>query len=119
MTDRAVEVDEERQQQRSLQVARVLDDVVELQDVVLVEGRGRETLAQSRVGDIDPGSTSSGDGQINRTYKTVAGPIKAGPSQVLPLGVTTRYLLIWITKLPSVGDGKYQVAVDEITVNGG
>ena len=73
----------------------------------------------ARVGDIDPGDTSVGDGQVNKTYKTVAGPIKAGPSQVLPLGVTTRYVLIWITKLPSVGDGKYQVAVDEITVNGG
>jgi len=72
----------------------------------------------ARVGDTDPGSTSSGDDQINKTYKTVAGPIKAGPSQVLPLGVTTRYVLIWITKLPPVGDGKYQVAVDEITVNG-
>jgi len=72
----------------------------------------------ARVGDTDPGNTSSGDGQINQTYKTVAGPIKAGPSQVLPLGVTTRYVLVWITKLPSVGDGKYQVTVDEITVNG-
>jgi hypothetical protein len=72
----------------------------------------------ARVGDTDPGSTTSGDDQINKTYKTVTGPIKAGPSQVLPLGVTTRYVLIWITKLPSVGDGKYQVAVDEITVNG-
>ncbi|HZD97574.1 MAG TPA: protein kinase family protein [Micromonosporaceae bacterium] len=71
-----------------------------------------------RVGDTDPGDSSSGDDQINKTYKTVAGPIKAGPSQVLPLGVTTRYVLIWITKLPPVGDGKYQVAVDEITVNG-
>ncbi len=72
----------------------------------------------ARVGDTDPGNTSSGDDQINKTYKTVAGPIKAGPSQVLPLGVTTRYVLVWITKLPSVGDGKYQVSVDEITVNG-
>jgi eukaryotic-like serine/threonine-protein kinase len=72
----------------------------------------------ARVGDTDPGSSTSGDDQINKTYKTVTGPIKAGPSQVLPLGVRTRYVLIWITKLPSVGDGKYQVAVDEITVNG-
>lgn len=72
----------------------------------------------ARVGDTDPGNTSSGDDQINKTYRTVAGPIKAGPSQVLPLGVTTRYLLVWITKLPPIGGGKYQVAVDEITVSG-
>jgi serine/threonine protein kinase len=72
----------------------------------------------ARVGDTDPGNSSSGDDQINKTYKTMVGPLKAGPSQVLPLGVTTRYVLIWITKLPSVGDGKFQVAVDEITVSG-
>ena len=73
----------------------------------------------ARVGDRDPGNSSSGDGQINTTYKTVAGPMTAGPTQVLTLGLTTRYVLVWITKLPSVGSGKYQVAIDEITVDGG
>jgi eukaryotic-like serine/threonine-protein kinase len=73
----------------------------------------------ARVGDTDPGNSSNGDGQISTTYKTVAGPMTAGPTQVLSLGVTTRYVLVWITKLPSVGDGRYQVAIDEITVDGG
>jgi hypothetical protein len=76
-------------------------------------------MVSARVGDTDPGNSSSGDGQINTTYKTVAGPMTAGPTQVLTLGVTTRYVLVWITKLPSMGDGKYQVAIDEITVDGG
>jgi hypothetical protein len=73
----------------------------------------------ARIGNSDPGDNSSGDRQIDKTYTTVTGPIKAGASQVLPMDVKTRYVLVWLTRLPPIGNNHYQVTIDNITVNAG
>ncbi len=36
----------------------------------------------------------------------------------MPTGTTTRYLLIYLTKLPGLGDGKYQGGIAEVSVLG-
>jgi serine/threonine protein kinase len=72
-----------------------------------------------RVGGTDPGNTSSGDDKIYKTFEQVGQAQTAAASAVLPVGVTTRYVLVWISKLPPVGGGKFQVIIDEITVNAG
>jgi tRNA A-37 threonylcarbamoyl transferase component Bud32 len=75
-----------------------------------------------RVGNTDPGNTSKGDGQIDKTFQTIGQSTVAGASAVLPVGETSRYLLVWLSSLPPAGSknpGKFQVAIDEITVNGG
>ena len=73
----------------------------------------------ARIGNSDPGDNSSGDREIDNTYTTVTGPIKAGASQVLPMDKTTRYVLVWLTRLPPVENNHYQVTIDNITVNAG
>ncbi|HKE65316.1 MAG TPA: protein kinase family protein [Micromonosporaceae bacterium] len=75
-----------------------------------------------RVGDVDPGNTSLGDQQIYQTYHQLGPAVVAGSSVPLPVGQTTRFVLVWISKLPPAGSknpGKFQVQIDEITVNGG
>ena len=43
--------------------------------------------------------------------------VDGGVSTVLNIGAKTRYVLLWMTKLPRVSGG-YRVTIDEITVNG-
>jgi hypothetical protein len=37
---------------------------------------------------------------------------------VLPIGQKTRYILVWITRLPPLSEGKFEVGIDEISVTG-
>src|SRR5215475_2280950 len=72
-----------------------------------------------RIGNVDPGNTSQGDLQIYKTYRQVSSVVGAGSSVALPVGEKTRYVLVWISKLPPAGakhPGKFQVAIDEIKV---
>lgn len=71
------------------------------------------------VGDTDPGNTSAGDDKIVKTYKAVGDQRVAGPTEVFAIGRTTRFVLLWITSLPSAGSdfpGKYQVTIDQIWI---
>jgi eukaryotic-like serine/threonine-protein kinase len=71
----------------------------------------------ARIGNTDPGSGHSGDTKILDTYTLVGNPVSDAPSNtVLPIDRTTRYVLIWITKLPPLSAGKWQVGIDEISV---
>ncbi len=78
---------------------------------------------QLRGGTEDPAAGGSGDSdsdnQIATSYRTISAPrVNAPPRAVLAAGgARTRYLLIWITVLPSV-EGKFQVGVQDITVTG-
>ncbi|WP_432833491.1 protein kinase family protein [Dactylosporangium sp. CA-092794] len=72
-----------------------------------------------RTGASDLGSGAQGDQQTVQQYTVVGTPrlnmgtrtIFNGPEQ------KTRYLLVWITKLPKEGSsGRYRVAIGEITV---
>ncbi len=65
----------------------------------------------------DPGSSGAGDAQVIAQSTQITSPIVA-TSHVLLRGENgMRYLLLWISRLPSIGDGKYQVGVQEITVH--
>jgi hypothetical protein len=72
-----------------------------------------------RVGKADPGNTSQGDEAIYKNFSQVGPSLQAGSTAVLPVGEPTRYVLIWISKLPPAGaknPGKFQVQIDEIKV---
>src|SRR5207245_11578962 len=72
-----------------------------------------------RTGESDPGATSDGDDKIAKTF-TVGDLHANAPSTVLLPGAPdtpTRYLLIWISKLPQNSNGKSQIEIQEITVS--
>jgi len=72
-----------------------------------------------RTGESDPGATSDGDDKIAKTF-TVGDLHANAPSTVLLPGAPdtpTRYLLIWISKLPQNSNGKFQIGIQEITVS--
>lgn len=78
----------------------------------------------ARIGDVDPGSGHEGDTTVLASYTKVGSTMieSAASSVVLPIGAKTRYILIWITRLPQIvtgkDAGKYQVGIEEITVSG-
>ena len=77
------------------------------------------STVDTRVGNTDPGSGHSGDATVVSSYAKVGSAVSDAPSTtVLPIGVKARYVLIWITKLPPVSAGRFQVGIDEITVAG-
>jgi hypothetical protein len=71
-----------------------------------------------RWGTSDPGTGADGDAKIYESYQVVGDPHPNAPANVVLPGSPdqpTRYLLIWISKLPSDGD-EFQVGVQEVTV---
>jgi hypothetical protein len=78
--------------------------------------------AQLRHGTVDPGDTAAGDNQINRTYPKISEFVDHDGTTMAFGGFdpdhTYRYLLLWITKLPADGDGRFFVGVQEIAVLG-
>ncbi len=72
----------------------------------------------------DPGTGRSGDNQIVQNSTVIGNPAGgpgSGPTLTFPVGQQVRYLLVWITKLPSVdpnGQWPYQGGVQEIVVSG-
>ncbi|GAA1769670.1 protein kinase family protein [Luedemannella helvata] len=77
-------------------------------------------------GPNDPGNNDAGDLKISKfdkagsAFKTV-GQIQEdtnGPRVVFPVDLETQVLVVWIAKMPPDGTGKFQVAVQEITVTG-
>jgi hypothetical protein len=78
--------------------------------------------AELRTGTVDPGQTAVGDQKIYKEYTVIGEPIVDGPTTMVFGGfdpdMTYRYLLLWITSMPRVDDGRYQIGVQEIVVNG-
>ncbi|HEX2356461.1 MAG TPA: serine/threonine protein kinase, partial [Micromonosporaceae bacterium] len=78
--------------------------------------------ARLRHGTVDPGNSQAGDKQINQTYPTIAEFVDYNGTTMAFGGFDPdtkyRYLLVWITKLPPDGDGRYTVGVQEISVLG-
>jgi hypothetical protein len=82
------------------------------------------TTVQAYVGDTDPGSGNANSAKLLKAFKPVgtAGPQVAGPGPniALPIGMSTRYVLIWVTSLPPSGAyakaGTYLFGIDEISV---
>jgi serine/threonine protein kinase len=72
------------------------------------------------VGDKDPGATRAGDKQIMKSFTQVGSPQVAGSSLALPIGLRTRFVMVFISSLPPIPDDpRFQVAINEIIVNKG
>jgi eukaryotic-like serine/threonine-protein kinase len=74
-----------------------------------------------RGGASDPGANKDGDAAILRDFRVIGEPKTDAQTRVLLAGEPSnkvRYLLIWFTKLPPEGTGRYRIAVSEITVRG-
>ncbi len=65
----------------------------------------------------DPGSSAEGDARVISESTRITSPVVATSHVLLRGEDGMRYVLLWITRLPSIGDGKYQVGVQEITVH--
>jgi hypothetical protein len=71
-----------------------------------------------RAGSTDPGSSSNGDAVVVAEYQKVGEAKTEMQTNVLFPGSDqkVRYLLVWLTKLPSSGADKYGIEIKEITV---
>lgn len=72
---------------------------------------------EARVGSSDPGPGRGNDAKIVSSYQRIGSPQVAGSTAMLPIGVPTRYILIWVTSLPPLSPGKYEVGIQEISVH--
>jgi eukaryotic-like serine/threonine-protein kinase len=95
-----------------------------ISDVRVTLNAGGATAALL-TGPSDPGNTGAGDQVIanfgNQGSKfTAIGQIQenTGPNIVFPADQEAQVLVIWISKMPSNGAGKFQVSIKEITVVG-
>lgn len=104
----------------------VLIDLQEPRSVtsVRVELSAAGASAELLAGPADPGSSRDGDTQVVDTFTDRIGePFENADGATLTFSgfsadETYQYLLVWITKLPPIGGEKYQIGVQEITVEG-
>lgn len=104
----------------------VLIDLGEPRSVtsVRVELSAAGVSAELLAGPADPGANRDGDEQIMETFTDRIGePFENADGSTLTFSGfsaddTYQYLLVWITKLPPIGGEKYQIGVQEITVEG-
>jgi hypothetical protein len=101
----------------------VLLDLGQVREVsdVQVQLSMRGASLELRAGNADPGEGRQGDRQIISSYDRIGEPIEADSATNVTFsgfqeGQKVRYLLVWITKLPEVDNGRYQVGVQEVTV---
>ncbi|HEX5741399.1 MAG TPA: protein kinase family protein [Pilimelia sp.] len=74
-----------------------------------------------RHGDSDPGASAAGDRAVLRGYGKLTDPVTTSGTWAygdFDPNATYRYLLLWFTALPDDGTGGYQLAVQEIIVEG-
>jgi eukaryotic-like serine/threonine-protein kinase len=78
---------------------------------------------EAYIGDTDPGLGTANGTKLLKAFKhaTDAGPQVAGANIALPIGVPTRYVLLWVTSLPPAGtystkSGTYLFGIDEVSV---
>ncbi|HEY3503303.1 MAG TPA: protein kinase family protein [Actinocatenispora sp.] len=96
----------------------------EIQTVSVVMTDGGATMGL-KMGGSDPADGGSGteaiDTDVMNAFKQVPGAeqqqVQVTKSWTLS-GVKTRYLMVWITKLPQNAEGKYQVGIKDIKVRG-
>src|SRR4029450_8072616 len=86
---------------------------------VVVSQQGATVALRS--GTSDPGSTSDGDKEIHTSLTAVGQPFENHPGTVMVFPVPEeqrqlRYLMVWITKLPSDNRGKFSLSINEVTV---
>ena len=99
----------------------VLIDLGETRQVTSVEvqlSRSGSTI-ELRWGKDDPGSSASGDAAVEDSFARIDEPVVNARNRVaFPVTAQEpiRYLMVWLSKLPPDGDGRYQIEVKEITV---
>jgi putative peptidoglycan lipid II flippase len=78
---------------------------------------GTSTAVEFRVPDSDPSQTTKPPMSSDKLWRTVAAESKAGESATLTAqqGVTTRYVLVYLTSLPKEGNG-YRGGIYEVEV---
>jgi hypothetical protein len=94
-------------------------DLGETKDVVSVQVVLQTPNADGelRTGSVDLGTGATADAQTVEQYKVVGSPRQGMGTTTLFTGPgKTRYLLVWITKLPKENSGGYRVAIGDITV---
>jgi serine/threonine protein kinase len=70
-----------------------------------------------RAGDTDPGTGNAADTQLVQSFTPVQTRQDSGTSALFQgPAQPTRYLLVWLTKLPSDGKGRFRISIGEITV---
>ena len=91
---------------------------------VVVSGAG--ATATLLAGPGDPGNNKAGD-KIISNFDKPGSPFKSvsqvlenqpGTTFVFPLGEQAQVLVVWISKLPPSGDGRFQISINEITLAG-
>jgi hypothetical protein len=99
----------------------LLIDLGEAREVtnVEVQMQARGASLELRIGDADPGDSAEGDAAVVNAFKLVGEPKVDAPTQWVFGGPErpVRYLLVWVTNLPQVSPGQYQVSIQEIKVN--
>jgi eukaryotic-like serine/threonine-protein kinase len=86
---------------------------------VVIDFAAPGATVQMYTGDTDPGDSAAGDKQILKTYTPVGDPSVVGTRKIINVadGRKVRYVLVWITKLPTEPDSKgYIVEISEIKV---
>ena len=78
---------------------------------------GTGTAVEFRVPETDPSQTPKPPMSSDKRWRTVAAESKAGESATLTAeqGVTTRYVLVYLTSLPKEGNG-YRGGIYEVEV---
>lgn len=87
---------------------------------VIVEMSTAGAVAELRTGDNAPPAGEAGDAEIIETYTPIGEPRSEGSTMVFSgfdSDSTYRYLMVWFTELPEVGDG-HQVEVQRVGVEG-
>jgi putative peptidoglycan lipid II flippase len=99
-------------------VGLVLDlDAPQAVRSVQVKLSGSGTAVEFRVPQTDPSQTPKPPMNSDKRWRTVAAESKAGESATLTAeqGVTTRYVLVYLTSLPKEGNG-YRGGIYEVEV---
>ncbi|HZN74853.1 MAG TPA: protein kinase family protein [Micromonosporaceae bacterium] len=74
--------------------------------------------AEMRVGQTLPPATSAGDAVVVGSYTRVGEPVDKAPvTHNFIVDGETQYLMLWISKMPQIEDGRYQIGVQEIAVH--
>ena len=89
---------------------------------VKVELSASGATAELRTGDQDFGNHTQGDEEITKKFAKVGEVYQDADPNILfrnfDAEARYRFLLVWISQLPSNGNGKFQIGVEEIVVEG-
>jgi hypothetical protein len=86
---------------------------------VEVQFSAKGASAEMRVGQTLPPATKSGDAEVAGTYTVIGEPAQdlEAVKHMFVVDGETQYLMLWITQMPQIEDGRYQIGVQEITVH--